>query len=113
MIVAAIPGSGRGSTAPRPESVILEWSGVFDRGLTSVGHLATRGLVWAGLQHPGLTPGIVLALATFTLVDGIATYGSAVGWDWEEPRLLRRFCGLLAVVTLVEVAAFVGVLLLL
>ena len=113
VIIASFRGSGRGSTAPGPEGTLLAWSGVIERGLTSVGHLATRGLVWAGLQHPNLTPGIVLALATFTLVDGIATYGSAAGWDWEEPQLLRRFYGLLAAVTLVEVAAFVGMLLLL
>ena len=45
VIVGAIPVSGRGIPAPRPEGTLLAWSGVIERGLTSMGHLATRGLV--------------------------------------------------------------------
>jgi hypothetical protein len=84
----------------------LDWIVVVERYLTSGGHLATRGLVWAGLQSLFLVPGMVLAVATFSLVDGIASYGHAVKWNWADPRIARRFLGFLSVITIVEAVAF-------
>ena len=86
----------------------LDWIVVVERYLTSGGHLATRGLVWAGLQSLLLVPGMVLAVATFSLVDGIASYGHAVKWNWADPSIRRRWLGFLSVVTIVEAAAFIA-----
>lgn len=92
-----------------PGDWFAAWSGVFERASTSVGHAATRGLVWAGLGGWPLAPFAAFGFLTFALVDGIATYGTARGWDWKEPRLARRFNTFLAVIALLEAAAFVFV----
>jgi hypothetical protein len=89
------------------------WGGVFERISTSVGHVTTRGLVWVGLQALILAPAAAFAFATFALVDGVATYGHAKGWNWEDSRLYRRFNVFLALISLVEAAAFAGALALL
>lgn len=96
-----------------PGDWFARWGGVFERISTSVGHVTTRGLVWVGLQSLSLAPAAAFAFVTFTLVDGVATYGTAAGWNWEDSRLYRRVNVFLALVSLVEAAAFAGALLLL
>ena len=79
-----------------------------ERMLTSVSHLAARGLVWVGLQGWHLVPALLFALGTFALVDGIATYGHLAGWDWTDERRLRWFYAILALIACLEAVAFAG-----
>ena len=90
-----------------PPAGFVAWSGVLERALASTGHVASRGLIWVGIQARVLAPAVVVAWATFAVVDGLATYGSEVGWDWEDADRLKWFYAVVAVVTAVEVAAFV------
>ena len=95
-----------------PGDWFVAWSGVFERISTSVGHVASRGLVWVGLKASILVPAAAVAFATFAVVDGLATYGHSKGWNWKDPGLCRRFNGFLAGVGALELALFASVLLL-
>ncbi|MEK9508844.1 hypothetical protein WI460_11665 [Gemmatimonadota bacterium Y43] len=88
---------------PASSDRFLAWSGVIERGLASVGHVASRGLVWVGLQSWLLSPFALAACATFGVVDGVSTYGSEAGWDWHDRRRLKYLYSLVAKVTAVEV----------
>ena len=94
--------------AEDPVTGFMAWSGVLERALASVGHIASRGLVWVGLQAWVLSPALVVAGATFAIVDGIASYGSEAEWDWTDPATLKWFYGVVAVVTAIEVVALAG-----
>lgn len=108
VLLVALTTSGKREMPPptKSDDTFLAWSGVVERYLTSAMHLATRGLVWVGLHTWRLAPGIVLALAAFALVDGVATYGEAGKWNWGNPRIARRFYAFLAAVTAIAVVAF-------
>ena len=69
----------------------LSWYAVLERLLACIGHLSTRGLVWCGLCAWQMAPAWLLAVVTFSLVDGTASYGDLVGWDWSDQRLLMRY----------------------
>jgi hypothetical protein len=103
----------KGRLADPPGDWFVQWGGVFERISTSAGHVTTRGLVWVALQSLILIPAAAIAFVTFALVDGVATYGTAAGWNWQDSRLYRRYNGFLALVSLIEAAAFAGALLLL
>ncbi|MBL8986294.1 MAG: hypothetical protein JNJ80_08490 [Gemmatimonadetes bacterium] len=105
-----VDASGRAvAAAPAgPVDRFQEWSGVLERFLASVGHLASRGLVWAGMQAAVLVPGLAFAVATFAAIDGVAFHGSVAKWDWADPGLSRRFYRFVAVVTGLELIAFLA-----
>ncbi|MHC4931953.1 MAG: hypothetical protein ACYTGV_07180 [Planctomycetota bacterium] len=88
------------------EDPFVAWSGVMERASTFLGHVATRGLIWVGVQDPKLMPALLIGLVTFSLVDGIAVYGTDAGWNWTEPRFCRRFQLFLAAVTAFELLVF-------
>jgi hypothetical protein len=108
IVVAIVPGKTEENAGE--EDRFVAWSGVMERGSTLVGHVATRGLVWAGFRHWSLFPAILLAIATFSLVDAVASYGSDEKWPWTEPRFCRRFQGFLAYVAALELLAFLVLL---
>jgi hypothetical protein len=138
LVVASIgsganPGAGRGrgacgrpgppdpcatdsaQPAATPADEFMEWSGIIERFLACVGHLATRIMIWAAVKAWLLTPAVVFPyaafafpMATFALVDGVATYGQAVEWDWEDGGTARRFYGFVAAVTVLEAIACIA-----
>ncbi|MHC4340918.1 MAG: hypothetical protein ACYSX0_11995 [Planctomycetota bacterium] len=105
VIGAAILDAKDGESAAE-EDHFVAWSGVMERASTFLGHVAARGLVWVGLQDSRLMPAFFLGVVTFSLVDGIAVYGTDAGWNWSEPRLGRRFQLFLAAVTAFEFLVF-------
>ncbi len=107
MLTVAAAVVAQDDTTPSPTGFVA-WSGVVERLLASTGHIASRGLVWVGLQGWPLAPAILVGIATFAIVDGIASYGSEAKWDWTDADRLRWFYGLVAAVTAVEVIALVA-----
>ncbi|MAG56044.1 MAG: hypothetical protein CMJ83_07120 [Planctomycetes bacterium] len=107
VLISAVASSSRGtSTEADSPGAGMDWSGVIERALTSVGHVSSRGLVWSGVQGWCMAPAVVVALTTFGLVDGVATYGTNAKWDWHDPSVIRRFHRFLALVTVLEAVAF-------
>jgi hypothetical protein len=112
ILILGLRTAGRGSaSAPDPASKAgsdlpqhVQWTFVVERGLTLIGHLGSRGLVW--LLARGFVWCGVLALATFTLVDGLASYGKFRKWDWLAISCWKRFYGFLAVIGALEVGVF-------
>lgn len=74
-----------------------------ERLSATIGHVSSRTLLALGLRRRELTASI-LPVALFAFVDGVATYGHDVGWDWIDPATLRRFHLFLAVVDGIELA---------
>lgn len=109
-LALGLASAGKEETQPSagPDETFVSWSGVIERLLATAGHIASRGLVWTGLQSWPLAPGLALAFATFALVDGVATYGVDSKWDWTDPGTARRFYGFVAAITVLEVVAFIG-----
>ncbi len=91
----------------------MEWSGVIERSLALIGHVSSRGLIWLGIRALYLTPFLLSAILLFSIVDGVATYGVSVGWDWTNSSIYKRFTRWVSIVGAVEVILFaLGVLLL-
>jgi hypothetical protein len=80
----------------------VAWSGVIERVLTLIGHVATRLLVWEGTRSMVGVWGALFGFASFAVVDGVATYGTLARWEWTEPRTSMRFYAFLFAVTLLE-----------
>jgi uncharacterized membrane protein YhfC len=77
---------------------------VLERTLTLIGHTASRFLIYSSLVRRRLLPAL-LATVLFAAVDGVASYGSSVGWDWTSPLVLARFYSFIAGIGVVEVLA--------
>ncbi|MEO1044259.1 MAG: hypothetical protein AAFX04_02330 [Pseudomonadota bacterium] len=71
-----------------------------ERSSASLIHIGTRMLATLALISHTIWP-LLIALASFTLVDGVATYGVKAKWNWFNPILCRAFykfvflCGLM------------------
>lgn len=75
---------------------------VVERGLAWFGHLGSRSLLALGWLNGEWWPGAI-ALVTFAVTDGLASYGQATGWDWSSAPILRRYYGVTAVIALIEI----------
>ena len=86
-----------------------EWTFVVERTGALLGHLGSRGLVWLAVHSP-LNPAVpaLLALISFSAVDGVATYGTLKKWDWLKPRTWKRFYGFATLVGTFEISLFLG-----
>lgn len=78
------------------------WGGVVERAFTTVFHVASRLLLYLSLRYTTPLPGLV-ALASFTILDGVAHYGIDQKWDWLDPHILGLFHLFCLAVTVVEV----------
>lgn len=93
-------------------SLCVRYSPALERFLALIGHTASRGLIYAGTSSPYYrtavdTAGILfLAVLLFTAVDGVSYYGLKANWDWNSPRICRRFYSFVGGVTLIEAAVF-------
>jgi hypothetical protein len=89
-------------------SAVVPWhvrgTFVVERASALLGHVGSRGLVWLGLHAMPWT--FALALATFALVDGVATHGSFRRWNWLAFPTWWRFYAFTLAVGLVELAVF-------
>jgi len=70
---------------------------LLERAITLVGHVSSRVLLYVALRARWPLPAVV-AVLSFTCVDGVASYGHAAGWDWDRAAVR---VGLLLFVALV------------
>jgi len=90
------------------ESLWVRYTVPLERLLAAIGHSGSRGLVWLGLQLSG-SQGVILvalAMATFTMVDGVAAYGLQKKWNWSDPTICRRTHLFFGGVSMAEMSTF-------
>jgi hypothetical protein len=80
------------------------WSGVLERAVATVFHVISRLLLYLSLRYTDPLPGLI-ALAGFTILDGVAYYGHDQKWDWLNPRVIGLFHAFALAVTLAVVLA--------
>jgi len=102
----ASPGESSSAQHGLQSDWVVEWNGVLERFSTMCGHVGSRGLVWLGVQAWVYAPALLLSVATFALVDGVATFGVRANWNWSDPGVARRFQSFLVVVGAFELAVF-------
>lgn len=82
------------------------WSGILERTVTTVFHIASRLLLYLSLHHITPLPGLI-ALTGFTILDGAAYYYRYYKydqkWDWLDPHILGFFHAFGLVITVVVV----------
>lgn len=104
-VLAPEPGAERAWAAGAARSACVRWALFLERAATTALHVGTRGLVYLAVARPD-APAALLAFASFAAVDGVAAHGLARGWSWFEPRVCRRFYAFVALVALLDCAAF-------
>ena len=62
-----------------------------ERSAATILHVGTRGLLAISIGQILLFP-IMIAMVSFAVVDGLATYGAVRKWNWFNPILCRLFC---------------------
>jgi hypothetical protein len=87
-------------------SLLVRHTFLAERAIALLGHLGSRGLVALVFATGEGWWLLLLALATFSAVDGLAALGRERNWNWSDPRLLRRFFASLLTINGVELAAF-------
>lgn len=81
---------------------MVGWTFLLERGLTLVGHSASRTLLYTGL-HTRAMWALIGCFVLFGLNDGLPTYIGAKGWEWT-PRMMSMFYVIAAIITTVEIA---------
>jgi len=79
------------------------WHTVYERFFALVGHIGSRFLIWLGIVQIEVLP-VVLAIITFTAVDGLASYLKEISYDFENPKKLYKFLHFNAVISVLEIA---------
>lgn len=87
-------------------SRLIRYQMFVERTITLAGHIGARGLFIVAI-HARVWPLLALPVLTFAAVDGLASYGFHVGWDWCEPGRARRFYGACAGIAITELAVMV------
>lgn len=82
-------------------SRIVRHQFAIERGLAWLGHLGSRGLFTVGWLYAGWWP-CAIAVATFALNDGLASYGHAMGWNWTTAEILKRYYGVTTILVGIE-----------
>jgi hypothetical protein len=77
---------------------------LFERVFALVGHTSARILIYMAVQKRGWAPAI-FAFLMFSFVDGLASYGAAANWDWENAALNWKFQATVAAAALLEAGA--------
>lgn len=72
------------------ENIAIQWLGVVERVLASLVHTATRGLTYITCSTGNLVP-IVLAIAGFASIDGLAYYAHLEKWQFDNIQILAKF----------------------
>lgn len=76
-----------------------------ERATALLGHIGARGLVCLSVYGTVILPAAI-ALATFSLTDGLASYGELKKLNWFEPRICRIFYGFCASLSVLEILLF-------
>ena len=92
-------------------SLCVRYQVPIERLFALVGHVGSRGVVYAGLhaKFPECVLLLFLAVFLFTAVDGVAYYGHLRGWNWSEPSVCRRTHGFFAFISVIEFGTFLAV----
>jgi hypothetical protein len=84
-----------------------------ERLFAAIGHLGSRGLIYLALGGSGGSGGggaaawALPAVVLFSLIDGIAVYGTRRGWLWHEPPVCRAAHATFATLGCAELLLFV------
>ncbi|MHC4550722.1 MAG: hypothetical protein ACYTEZ_18335 [Planctomycetota bacterium] len=93
-----------GEADPAPMAAGVAWLFlVLERAISLVGHAASRVLVYVALRARWLLPAVV-AVTVFACVDGVASYGTTAGWDWDRVDVRGLFTLFIAVAGALEAA---------
>jgi hypothetical protein len=84
----------------------VQWLAVLERLLAMVIHIASRALVFIGIQRIDVIP-VFLAVITFGAVDGTGYFGYLKKWRFDEPRLLLRLYAFVGAIVLIQSVACV------
>jgi hypothetical protein len=89
-------------------SLCVRYALPIERVSALLGHAGSRGLVYLSVSTVPLRgiPLFILALLLFAIVDGIASYGLTVGWNWNDPCVCRRFYSFVFSISLIEAVLF-------
>jgi hypothetical protein len=81
----------------------LGWGFLLERGLTLIGHVSSRALLYAAWGRRSWWAGLLVFL-TFALTDGVATLCDLKGWADSEWHM-QAFYAFAAALTAVEIGA--------
>lgn len=87
------------------ESWIVRYQFVLERFIAWGGHLGSRSLVALGWST-GAWGLALAAFFTFSLTDGLATYGHLREWDWADAAVLRRYLPIAGLLVGIELGLF-------
>jgi hypothetical protein len=87
------------------KSLVVRYMSVVERVDGLIGHISSRGLIYLSIlwNSPAIA---ILSIFTFSIVDGVATYGSLAQWNWFDPHLCRRFYLFVTGVSVIEMLVF-------
>lgn len=92
-------------------SLCVRYMAPIERFFALIGHIGSRGLIYAALQTAGVGKSLIwiFAVALFAGVDGVAAYGVMRRWNWASPPICRRAHLFFACVSTIELAAFLWI----
>lgn len=89
------------ATAPHAAALLI---GLAEYAACLVLHTAERVLVHETFAPRRAAPALI-AFAIFVVVDGLAAYGSAAGWDWRSDAVYGSYIGFVALLAAVAAVA--------
>jgi len=104
MGLGVLEGLDENLRSTAPPFAFVDGLFVFERFFALLGHTASRVLIFVALCCKQWLPGIV-ALVTFSCIDGLAAHGLAANWNWEDTMVNFRFQMVVAAITLIEGSA--------
>jgi hypothetical protein len=84
-------------------TAVLGWGFLLERGLTLIGHISSRALLYVACYRRSWCAGL-LVFMTFALTDGVATLCDLKGWVGSEIHM-RTFYTFVAGLTALEIGA--------
>jgi hypothetical protein len=107
-------------TGPRPSDELLavwlrgaraswcvRYAVPIERLFAAIGHLGSRGLIYLALDGGAAVLWALPAVALFSLIDGIAVYGTRRSWLWHDPPVCRAAHATFATLGCAELLLFV------
>ena len=94
-----------------PRSIWVRYYMPIERLGALFGHVGARGLVALGAGSSSVLQGVgfaLIPLATFSAVDGIASFGEAKRWRWLDPQVARPFYTFALLAGAFELALFLA-----
>jgi hypothetical protein len=87
------------------QSLVVRYQTAVERGVATALHVGSRALVYLAVSRGSAAFGVV-ALVGFASVDGVASFGRSVGWNWFAPATARCYYGFVASIGALEVLLY-------